>query len=113
MILQEVPFGVSVLNAAVTAAGTTQATATPLNALTSIVTTVPANSGVTVIRPAKVWQVILNAGANPLNVYPLIGMALFPAATNTPIVLQPGRSLGLIVADDTVGYIIFNTTTFG
>ena len=65
----------------ITAAGTTQATATPLAAIgplaTADVQTVPANSGV--ILPGGYTNgpqmyLIRNSGANPLSVYPpLVG----------------------------------------
>ena len=106
------PIGYEVLEQAATAAGTTQATATPLNALTSIVTTVPPGSGVQVIRPARFRQMIINAGTNPLNVWPLPGMSLYPAATNEAVTLQPGRTLGLVVDNDQSAFIVFNTSSF-
>lgn len=62
------------INAAVSAAGTNQATATALITDYSIVTTVASGTGV--ILPSANGQpisVVLNAGANPLTVYPASG----------------------------------------
>lgn len=73
----------------IVAAGTTQGTATELvNALNEIAT-VAANSGV--ILPSKGYQgddmYIFNAGANPLKVYPQVGMRLNALPLNSPMIL--------------------------
>jgi hypothetical protein len=77
-------------NAAVSAAGTTQGTATELAAADNDVTTVAANSGVVLsskFSPGDV-QWVLNSGANPLNVYPPSGMKINQLAANGPVIIQ-------------------------
>ena len=111
--LENCPIGMSVLNPAVTAAGATQATATQLDAFTSIVTTVSPGAGVQIVRPAKYRQIVVNLGANALNVWPRSNMALFPSATNVAVVVQPGMTLGLVVFNDQQAFCIFNTASFG
>jgi hypothetical protein len=73
----------------IAAAGTTQGTAKELNNALNEITTVAANSGV--ILASKGYQgddmYIFNAGANPLNVYPPVGMRLNALPLNTPMVL--------------------------
>src|SRR2546423_1257319 len=74
----------------ISAAGTTQATATELTNAINEVTTVAANAGV--ILPSKGYKgddmYIFNAGANPLNVYPPVGMRLNALSLNAPMLLQ-------------------------
>ena len=108
------PINTAVLNAAVTAAGTTQANATQLDALTSVVTTVATGSGMRIIRPAKYRQIIANYGASPLKVWPRQGQRIYPnAAADTPVTVQPGMTVGIIVADDASAHLIFNMSSFG
>lgn len=82
----------------ISAAGTTQATATQLTASDSEVTTVASNSGVvlsSLIAPGE-QQSVFNAGLNALKVYPPTGMNFnsLPAnsaitlATNTGVLLR-------------------------
>lgn len=76
--------------AAVSAAGTNQATATELTAADNDVTTAAANSGVVLsskLAPGD-CQWVLNSGANPLNVYPPSGMKINQLASNVAIVLN-------------------------
>lgn len=73
----------------ITAAGTTQGTATELTNAINEITTVAANSGVRLA--SKGYQgddmYIYNAGANSLNVYPPVGMRINSLALNAPMVL--------------------------
>ena len=110
----DVPFNTAVINPSVVAAGTTQADATQLDALTSVVTTVPTGSGVRIIRPAKYRQIVANQSTNPLKVWPRQGQRIYPnASADTPVTVQPGQSVGLIVQDDSAAHVIFNTSSFG
>ena len=82
--------GAGVVATSVTAAGTTQGTATELPAADSEVTTVAANSGVILnrlIAPGE-QQSIFNAGANSLKVYPPSGMQFNALPTNSAISLS-------------------------
>ena len=108
------PIDVERLDQNVTAAGTNQASATPLLATINIVTTVPPGSGVMVLRPARITQTIVNAGANPLNVFPLPGMVLYPSTgANLPFILHPNHTVGLVVHDDSQAYVLWVTSSFG
>jgi hypothetical protein len=110
----DAPPGIAILDTAVTAAGTTQATATPLDALTSIVTTVPANAGVRLLAAGLYTQTIVNAGANVLNIWPQTGMAIGVGGTaNAAVTVNPGRSMGIVVTSPTQAHIVFNTSSFG
>ena len=69
----------------VSAAGTTQGTATALTSIINFVGTVAANSGV--ILTAGPSQVVYNGGANVLKVYPPTSAAINQLAVNAPILL--------------------------
>lgn len=74
---------------AVSAAGTTQGTATELTAADSEVTTVGAGAGVVLsskLAPGD-EQSVFNAGANPLKVYPPTGFKINALAANTAMTL--------------------------
>ena len=76
------------VNAAVSAAGTDQAGATELTNCLNSVTTVAASSGVRLYAgSAGDWQLVYNAGANPLRVYPFTGAKVNQLAANSPHVL--------------------------
>jgi hypothetical protein len=77
------------------------------------VTTAPANSGVRISAAPKVTQIVFNATANTINIWPQVGMALLPSATDAATALTPGRSVGIVVADATHAYVIFNSSSFG
>lgn len=73
----------------ITAAGTTQATATTLNAQENEVTTVAAGSGVSLhplLVPGEI-QTVFNAGANELKVYPASGVKINALTANLPMIL--------------------------
>lgn len=82
----------------VSAAGTTQGTATSLTTADSEVTTVAAGSGVVLSGSATAGdtQTVFNAGANPLRVYPPSGQQInslpsdqhMTLATNTGVLLK-------------------------
>ena len=75
--------------AAVSAAGTTQGTATELTAADSEVTTVAAGAGVVLSSDLAAGdeQSVFNAGANALKVYPPSGFKINALATDTAMTL--------------------------
>lgn len=79
----------------VTAAGTTQGTATALSNMYNVVTTVPASSGVRLPNPASTGLKISvhNRGTNALNVYPASGATIDSASVNTAIALPSNSSI--------------------
>src|SRR5260221_25355 len=71
------------------AAGTTQATATELTAEASEITTVASGSGCVLsskLAPGD-SQTVFNAGANALKIYPPSGMKINALASNAPMSL--------------------------
>ena len=75
-------------NTTLSAAGTTQGTATAIKTSNTIVSTVASGAGV--ILPAGQqgdWGVIYNGGANALTVYPPTGAKINQVATNSGITL--------------------------
>lgn len=75
----------------ITAAGTTQGTATALTNTINSVDTVAVGTGV-ILPPALVGYTITvtHHGANALNLYPEVGGTVEGLATNVPLVLLPG-----------------------
>ena len=73
----------------VSAAGTTQGTATELTASDSEITTVAAGSGVILSSTLSAGdgQSVFNAGANAVKVYPPTGMQINALSTNAPMLL--------------------------
>lgn len=73
----------------VSAAGTTQGTATELTAADNELTTVAAGSGVVLSSnlAAGDSQTVFNAGANAVKVYPTSGMKINALAANSPMLL--------------------------
>lgn len=109
----DAPIGVAILDPAVTAAGTDQASATQLSALTSIVTAASVGGGVKILPAANYTQIITNTSGQSVNIFPIKGMSISPNAVNVPYVLLSGRTYGLIVADPLNAYIVFATSSFG
>ena len=74
---------------ALSAAGSTQGTATELVNADSEVTTVSAGSGVILSSKGTPGdtQTVFNAGANPLSIYPPSGMKINSLTANVPMVL--------------------------
>ena len=73
----------------ISAAGTTQGTATELTAADSELTTVAAGAGVVLsasLAPGDL-QSVFNAGANAVKVYPPSGFQINALATNAPMTL--------------------------
>ena len=75
--------------ASISAAGTTQGTATELTAADNELTTVGAGSGVALASAIAAGdsQTVFNAGANAVKVYPPVGMKINALATNAPMLL--------------------------
>ncbi len=74
----------------VSAAGTTQATATELTSADSEVTSVGVASGVVLsskLTPGD-QQTVFNGGVNPLKIYPPSGMSINSLTINLPMTLQ-------------------------
>lgn len=71
------------------AAGTTQGTATELVNADNEVTTVASGAGVVLasLGSAGDTQTVFNAGANPLNVYPPSGKSINSLTANLPMIL--------------------------
>lgn len=78
----------------ISAAGTNQASATELTAADNEISTVAANAGVILasLGSAGDTQCLYNAGANPLNVYPPVGMSINQLGVNLPVII--GRNTG-------------------
>ena len=74
----------------VSAAGTTQGTATELTASDSEVTTVGAGAGCVLSSKFSPGdsQTVFNAGENPLKVYPPSDMRINALAANAPMILS-------------------------
>lgn len=75
--------------ASVSAAGTTQGTATELTAADSEITTVASGAGVILNSTLSAGdsQTVFNAGANALKVYPPSGMKINALSTNAAMTL--------------------------
>ena len=81
---------------ALSAAGTTQGTATELTAADSEVTTVAAGAGLVLSASLAAGdeQTVFNAGANAVKIYPPSGMKINALATDAPMTL--GTNTGCI-----------------
>jgi hypothetical protein len=78
-------------NTALTAAGTTQATALAMTSNFSIFGTVAASSGAIINQLHGVGWVV-NNGANTLTLYPPVGSSINGGATNAGISVPAGKS---------------------
>lgn len=78
------------VSAAVSAAGTTQGTATELTSEDNEVSTVASGAGVVLNRllTAGEQQTVFNSGANALKVYPPSGMSINALTVNAPMLLS-------------------------
>lgn len=77
-------------SAVISAAGTTQGTATLLSSRYSVVTTVAANTGVELAVEVSQPQVVFDRGANTLSVYPTSGAQIESLGTNVPYTIAAG-----------------------
>lgn len=89
--------GAGLVATSVSAAGTTQGTATELTAADNEVTTVASNAGVVLNRllAPQEEMTVFNAGANVLKVYPPTGMSINAIGTNLPMLLATNTGLFL------------------
>ena len=87
--------GAVLTETSVSAAGTTQATATRLQNQYSDVTTVASGAGVvlSVLLAPSEEQTVFNAGANSLSIYPPSGMKINALTTNAAIQLPPSTGM--------------------
>jgi hypothetical protein len=90
----------------ISAAGTDQGTAAALTALITVVTSVPASAGVMIATTLYQIQVIVNAGANTLSIYPRSGMAFGTASANAAIQIDAGQAISLIATSGTQAYVL-------
>ena len=90
-------------NNAVTAAGTTLGTATDLVTVMNIVTTATTNQGVQLDTGiVGDWQMVFNATANPISVYPSSASAkINNITTGNPHTLAPQTSCQYFIASAT------------
>ncbi len=95
-------------SASVSAAGTTQGTATALTNSYIVVTTAAANSGISLPLPttAGLAITIINKGANPLNVYPATSGAIDAAGTNIAVSLGVNGTATYQAASTTQWYTV-------
>jgi hypothetical protein len=94
----------------ISAAGATQGTATALTTDYNVVTTVAASTGV--VLPTGLAGrniIIVNRGANTLNVYPAVGGTIDSLATNSPTTLSPNQTLTIESITATQWYTVSNT----
>jgi hypothetical protein len=98
------------IGAAISAAGTTQGTATNLTNEINNVTTVAASSGVELpVAVAGMRVTVMNHGANDLDVYPAASAAINAAAINIPFILGVGGVLDFIATSATQWYTLSAT----
>lgn len=97
------PVPITTAATGLSAAGSTQGTATALTAGINMVSTVAASTGVKLLTPtiAGVWQLVYNGGANPLNVYPQTSGTINSLSANTPIILAPATAVTFYAASTT------------
>ncbi len=89
----------------VAATGTTQATAAPLTALVSIVTTCAAGAGVIAAAMLNVQTQVLNRSGNALLVYPPDGVQFEAYGTNAPVSVAVSSTLHVMLISETQGYV--------
>jgi len=99
-------------NNTVSAAGTTQGTATAITTDIAVVTTVAAGSGVVLPNAAGgKYAVVINRGANALNVYPASGHSFDGLAVNTPVVLPVNGYIELFGSSTSSWYTTLQAAT--
>jgi hypothetical protein len=104
-----VNYGVST---GITAAGSTQATATALTRPINVVSTVSASTGVILPTvPAGARVIVMNTSGTALNTYPPSGAAINSAATNAAYSMPAGTRLEFISVSATQWYTM--NATYG
>lgn len=81
--------------AGISAAGTTQGTATELTNGINLVATVASGAGVILSSKLAAGdsQLVFNGGANALKVYPTLGMKINSLATNAPVTIGTNTAI--------------------
>ena len=98
-------FGVPVVGlSGLSAAGTNQATATPIVVQLSEYTNVRAGTGVRLPAVTNCSLTILNNGLNNLLIYPSVGDRIFGLAVNAPSFIIPGESCVINSTDTPLNY---------
>ena len=91
----------------ISAAGTTQGTATALTGQINDVATVAAGTGVALPTAVAGQQdTVCNDGANALLIYPASGASIGSNAANSPVGADPGQCLSLVALTSTAWRII-------
>jgi hypothetical protein len=90
----------------VSAAGTSQGTATLLTTYNNIATTVASGTGVQIDSTQLVIHRVVNRGANPLLVYPPSGVQFETQSANAPITLPVGSTVEMVITSLTQAYIV-------
>ena len=87
--------GAGLTGTGISAAGTTQATATTLRAQENEVTTVASGAGVVMdpLLSASEIQTVFNASSTALKVYPPSGMQINGLPSNTAMILAPNTGV--------------------
>jgi hypothetical protein len=100
-------------NNAVSAAGTTQGTATALTVDYNVITTAAASSGV-VLPTATAGRriVIVNKGANTLSIYPATGGTIDALSANAAIQIAANGSIEIMASSTTQWYSIARVAIF-
>jgi hypothetical protein len=99
-----VAYGVS---QAVTAAGSTQATATPLTRPINNITSVAASTGVIFPGAVPGMRIIVrNGGANILRIYPAVGAQINTLGTNTGLQLEVDATIEFVAVSGTRWYTL-------
>lgn len=93
------------VNAAISAAGATQATATPIITDMSVVTTVGVGNGIALPTATGGRTLYVeNKGTNALTIYPASGAQIDGATANTPIVLAVNGRVDFFASSSTQWY---------
>jgi hypothetical protein len=85
-----------------TATGSTQTDALSIATRINQISTVASGTGVKLTVGTGDWQMIYNAGANGLKVYPPTGGSINQLAANAPFIVPPARSAIVFAASSTV-----------
>ena len=103
-------WGPSGVTTGITAAGSTQGTATALTTGFNVVSTVAASTGVVFPTAVAGMRIlVINLGANALSVYPASGGAINSIATNGAYSLAVGARLEFIATSTTQWYTLSAT----
>jgi hypothetical protein len=99
-------------NSSISAAGSTQGTATPLTSDYNVINTAAAGSGV-ILPTATTGRriIVVNRGANTVNVYPATSSSIDALAVNAPITLPVAGVLIFNAASVALWYSSFNLYT--